>query len=417
MKKYSGLIVCMLTLGLTPNGIAQLDLPEWEPGFNWAILTYLDVNMKDPESTDQIDMIIEDDAPDYQCRSMETRQLTRGEMKEYNVYRLVYAGMVSGEGIADVDLFDMEIPIELRNGTQTGEMWVDTETLGTVYNSRFITADLWADYLFSWRQVGTIEIAFTEEYEPARDCIRFPVEVGNQWSEAMTLFFYGRYYITYDIGSGPQTMEDTFDDFVLFNIDFDVMTMESYKTWNVIRIEGSGAEWDGSLLARYADIARNYAFFSMTDLEMPDQGLLLRELRMDLMDFDLTAFPTPTPSPTPDPAQSGTTLHLNSDSFSRGDTFRLSRTLVNAGSSINVDEFILLDVYGAFWFWPEWTESITWRQRVLDTGSIYPDEVVLTFVWPDVDGSAEDLRFWAALLDHDSRELFGVYDVVTWAYR
>ena len=416
--KRGSILIGWLFLSIWTAGVsAESELPFWEPGYSWAIETLLDVNMKDPDSTDQIDMIIEDDAPDYICQSIDMRRLTRGEMREYEVYRLGYSGTVTGTGTADVDIFDTEIPLELRNGNQTGEMWVDTTTLGTVYNSRFITGDLWAYYLFTWRQVGRLEISFTEEYQPARDCIRFPVEVGNQWQDSVSLFVYGRYFVTYDVGSGEETQEHVFDDIVQFDMSYHVTATETYKTWPVYRIEGTDPGWEGSLLARYAPDARNYAFFSMTDLEMPEHGLLIRELRMDLHDFDLTPFPTPTPSPTPDPSQSGTTLHLNAGVFLKGDTFRLSRTLVNAGGSIVVDEYIILDVYGSYWFWPEWGTAASCRQRTLGSMSIYPDEVVLTFVWPDVEGSAENLRFWSAMLDHATQELFGTYDMVAWGYR
>ena len=407
-----GLLICTI-----PHAGAATELPVWEPGFWWSLQTHLDFHVEDPDTGDRADMVIDDDAPRYTCESIETRTLTRGQMMTYDVYRLRFSGLLSGSGTADVDLTDIEIPLELRNGTIIGETWIDVDTLGTVYTNRFITAELYAYIFFTWQKVGDAEIAITEEYEPVRDTVHFPVDTGNTWTDTMTLFTYGRYAVEYDMGSGPQQEEGTFDDSITLTVDFNVSGTETYKTWECYLIDGVSQGNPGDFLARYAPVVRNNAYLSMMNISLPEQGLLLREMTQELMDYDLTPAPTPTPSPTPDPGVTGVTLHLNNDMFEERDLFHLSRTVVNSGPETVVDEYVLLDVFGQYWFWPGWSAAGDYQRRTLAGGTVYAPATLLAFEWPQVSGEVNGLRFWAALLETSTQDLFGEYDMIEWGYR
>jgi hypothetical protein len=406
---FSALSVC-----LNP-AYADVSLPEWNPGYWWSIQTTFDVEMHDPDSSNQIEMIIQDDAPVYECLGLESRQMTKGDMNVYDVYVLDFDGSVSGQGTAHVDLFDFPVPIEMREGHQMGETWVDADSLGTVYTSRIFTGELWANIFFIWQRVGDIHIHFTEEYEPPRDALSFPLAVGNQWQQDITLFYYGDFELNYDMGDGPETIQGDFDDAATFDLQFEVVGIETYKGWVTFRVEAADVAWTGQLTARYAEESFNYAYLSLTELEMQDQGIVLNELTLDLIEFGFESPPNPTP--TPDYSQTGITLHLNRTMFEQGDMFRLSRTLVNTGSAITIDEYIILDVYGSFWFWPEWSESVSFQTRTLPLMGVYNDEVALTFVWPVTEGSADNLQFWGAMLDPAAQTIYGEYDVISWGYK
>lgn len=396
------------------DALADETLPQWSENNWWTIQTHLDVFIKDPDSGDSLDMVIDDDAPQYTCQGKVSRTLTRGSKLTYDVYWQTYEGTITGEGTADVSLTDVEIPIELRNGTVTGETWVDTQSLGTVFTSRFITADLWAYYLFSWQKVGTAEIAISEEFEPERDLINFPLAVGNSWSQSITQFTYGRYIVDYDVGSGPQHMEDSFENETTFPLTFNIPGTEDYKSWLTYRSIGTAPDWSGQITSRYAPVAKNHAYVSMTNIDIPEDGILIREITTDLHDFDVTG---PAPTPTPDPDEPGLSLHLNKDLFTADDAFNLSCTVVNNGNSIDVDQYILLDVYGLFYFWPGWSETVDFQSRNLEQTTVYPAENVLAFTWPEVDGSATGIQFWGALLESQNQQLFGSYDVIQWGWQ
>ncbi len=124
--------------------------------------------------------------------------------------------------------------------------------------------------------------------------------------------------------------------------------------------------------------------------------------------------PTATPSPWDTPADSPTPLSsatptsppeeitydliLNADRFGPGDAFSLTRSAVNSGSSRPVFEIIVLDVYGSYYFWPEWTPELQGIESVLLHG--VSTIVVLQFTWPSGDvGHASNLWFWGGCVD------------------
>ncbi len=402
----------VLAVTITSTVIAGVELPEWFPGYWWSIQTRLDVSGKDSENANQVDMVFVDNAPRYTCMGTAKRRLTRGLQRTYDVYELQYSGTLTGEGTVNLEGFGSGIPVQLRNGAHIGETWVDVKTLGTVYSTRRITGDLWMYSLFSWRRVGNLIVELTEEYEPPRDVLNFPIAVGNRWTDNITLYYYGYYEANYDLGFGADTLTDEFDDSQNFALEFDVVGTEMFESWQTYRIEGSDPSWNGRFMARYADSAKNLASFTMTDIEAPDQRFTIHELVMELTGCNTDA----TPPPTPDPSRSGVMLHLSKSFLTPADLFRLSCTLVNAGSEASVDHFVILDVYQNYWFWPEWSESLSFATKTVAPNSVYPDDVLLTFIWPDTEGVVHDLRFWSAMLHHTTQEIFGDYDVITWGY-
>jgi len=80
---------------------------------------------------------------------------------------------------------------------------------------------------------------------------------------------------------------------------------------------------------------------------------------------------------------------------------------------------VFLDIgTGDYWFWPSWVhfpptfdaESIT-----LESGErIY--EIIPRFQWPSGGGEADNLRFWAAILDFDLTRVIGEMGSWTFSY-
>ena len=405
-------VFMVMALMMTSTVIAAVELPEWFPGYWWSIQTRLSVTGQDAGNANQVDMVFVDDAPRYTCIGTAKRSLTRGSQQKYDVYELQFSGTLTGKGTAKMDGLGSNIPVELRNGTHVGETWVDINTLGTVYSTRRITGDLWIYTLLSWRHVGDLTVELTEEYEPPRDVLNFPVAVGNRWTDSITLYYYGYYEANYDLGFVADTLTDSFDDSQTFELEFNVVGTDMFKSWQTYRIEGADPVWNGQFIARYADSAKHLASFSMTDIEAPEQRFTIHELAMELTGCNTDAIPPPTP----DPSRSGVMLHLSKSYLMPEDLFRLSCTVVNAGAEKAVDLFVILDVYQNYWFWPDWSESLAFATRTLDSKSVYPDEVLLMFTWPYVEGVAHDLRFWGAMLYHSTLEIFGDYDVISWGY-
>lgn len=122
--------------------------------------------------------------------------------------------------------------------------------------------------------------------------------------------------------------------------------------------------------------------------------------------------PTPTPYSPPDPQID---ISLNQTTYHAGDLFRLSLTINNSQRYLAVDQFVILDVWGIYYFSPQWTTDLDWVTRMLDPTSPVHD-TILEFVWPSGAGSAHGLRFWAALCQTGNLTLLGEIDTCDFAF-
>jgi len=98
-----------------------------------------------------------------------------------------------------------------------------------------------------------------------------------------------------------------------------------------------------------------------------------------------------------------------------GTEFQLIREIHNTtASDMTADEYLLLDVYGQYWFAPGWTQEVD----VIYTGAhagTTDFEIPLSFTWPDVSGSATDIRFWGGIVASGTSNLLD-YDMVTFEW-
>lgn len=131
---------------------------------------------------------------------------------------------------------------------------------------------------------------------------------------------------------------------------------------------------------------------------------------------DPTPSPTPeepTPSATPDTGRHGLDLILNDSMFYDGMTFHLEMILTNTtASDIPVDVYIVLDVYGSYWFWPSWDVILDSRPDVLEAGESVR-ETILEFEWPEYKGNFDDIFIWGATLAAGTSDLVGEVDYVS----
>jgi hypothetical protein len=97
-------------------------------------------------------------------------------------------------------------------------------------------------------------------------------------------------------------------------------------------------------------------------------------------------------------------LDLNQDVYYPGDPFVFGTDVRNPGEAPQAaDQYILLDVYGDYYFWPSWGRDVDKEQRIFPPGQTL--KLILDIIWPDGVGEAFGLGFWGALLRPDTVEL------------
>jgi len=141
-----------------------------------------------------------------------------------------------------------------------------------------------------------------------------------------------------------------------------------------------------------------------------------------------TGSPAPTESPestpdsgTPTPGMecqdTGVTLILPQTAFTAGDVFSLEAEVCNATAAPFTSNplFVILDVYGQYWFAPAWTRSINYYVRELRPGTTLIT-VLPAFAWPANAGAASGIVFWAALTDPSMTAILGLFDHAEFAF-
>jgi len=107
-------------------------------------------------------------------------------------------------------------------------------------------------------------------------------------------------------------------------------------------------------------------------------------------------------------------LLLNGEMFTAGDTFDLTTHVWNPSIEYPVDEYLMLEVYGSYWFYPSWSQDLDVQRRLLDPGDNY--QTIMRFTWPEVNGSASGLHFFYVLAKPGTFEIVSNLAVVTFGY-
>lgn len=89
--------------------------------------------------------------------------------------------------------------------------------------------------------------------------------------------------------------------------------------------------------------------------------------------------------------------------FTGGDEFALISQPTSADPYFQtLYTFVVLDVYGQYWFWnggTGWTEDLAWHERTYDPHTIAEDVSILEFTWPENTGSASGIYFHSLTTD------------------
>ncbi len=131
--------------------------------------------------------------------------------------------------------------------------------------------------------------------------------------------------------------------------------------------------------------------------------------------YDATPTSPPQPTATPTPGPRSIDIFCNQPIYQAGDLFHLWTFINNPAPGLEVDEYILLDVWGEYWFWPSWTQEMDYVNRVLEPWTTY-EETILEFEWPSGAGEAYGIVFWAAIFHAGTFDFAGDYGMCSFGW-
>ena len=145
-------------------------------------------------------------------------------------------------------------------------------------------------------------------------------------------------------------------------------------------------------------------------------------MRMDAQLKGPAAFTaTPTPLVTPTPLATATpeiiwyTFEMPDTQLQNGDLFLINRHCGNPEpGDYDVDEYIILDIQGIYWFWPSWNQTgdcLNWTLA----GNSADHAEILKFQWPQIDMALSGIRFWGGMVEHETVNLMA-YTWVDWGF-
>ncbi len=125
--------------------------------------------------------------------------------------------------------------------------------------------------------------------------------------------------------------------------------------------------------------------------------------------------PTPTATPTSGCNELGVTLYMPAHEFETNDICSCKVTVCNPGPDTYTDVplFVILDVYGTYFFWPGFTNELDYRKIAVGLNSA-DVEILPEFEWPAGSGSADNILWYAAMTNPEMTDLFG--DMDTWTF-
>ncbi len=126
--------------------------------------------------------------------------------------------------------------------------------------------------------------------------------------------------------------------------------------------------------------------------------------------------PTPAPTSTPQEEMFTVALHLNANMFTEFDPFILQLEINNRTTQdYMIDQYVILDVYGMLFFHPNWTEQPDYV-RYFVSENYHELVTLLSFIWPQNAGTAQNLTFYAGCVNSETYELVGNIDAIQFGY-
>lgn len=82
---------------------------------------------------------------------------------------------------------------------------------------------------------------------------------------------------------------------------------------------------------------------------------------------------------------------------------------------VDLQKFIILDVYGSYYFYPRWTTELDYLPLTVTDGYEHSG-TIFDFTWPEFDGTAHGIVFWAGIFNPETGSIGG-YSALGFGYK
>lgn len=370
------------------------------------------------------------------------------------VYVLGFQTAVTGTGHISITtplVFDADL--EVRSASASGEMLIRTSDLNPVGIAMNVSGRLWARLFGTWVDIGqlTVDSLFLEMC-PFLPDLQWDLYVGRTWNESCTIFLTGQVIgdlvflgipVSFTMNLGSETE---------FAFSGGCTRREPINTCDTYRVELANTIGPGTMIHNYCSDSTIlwYSLKRMLDFQFTttDGLFIIEELAWNVSDgyhalqrtptaFPPTETPLPEPTVTPKPPTATATptlpptltptavptgeatpvikLLLNQTVYHAGDEFLLMAILGNDGPSVWADEYIVLEVLGLYYFWPDWGAGEEYYRSISMPTGYHDEQSILYFQWPNGAGALDGLVFHAALMEAGTFDFF-CYDFVRFRF-
>lgn len=393
MAKIGGISLTMVIL-LTTSGLADsATLPQWSENDWFEVDQVLSLQGSLETQTFFLELYLA--SVQWTVTSREIRELPHCGPIE--VYVLTFAETeLSGAGhftITDPVLLDVEI--QIRNGSASGELLVRTDNLNPVAYRLSGSGQVYAFYFGNWMDIGMISLSnLLLEFCPFLEDVQWPLSVGRTWTSTTLMYITG--YLEADLVffGVPYDYRYDFNHEQTFTFTGGCTGMEEFGGCETYRIDLENTLGPGSMITHYCPDANIlwYKRKSLVDFYFEEQqgqgSITLNELT-----WNVRAGYHQQPTPTPLPSDALTcTLELNQTTYYPDDWFLLLAKVWNpTDHAIETDLYILLQVFDTYFSYPTWEEC--WSS-LLATPMIFEPGLttieILNFTWPSGAGTLRD---------------------------
>jgi len=99
-----------------------------------------------------------------------------------------------------------------------------------------------------------------------------------------------------------------------------------------------------------------------------------------------------------------------------GDRFVLQIHIQNNSLNLlTLQQYLLLEVLGLFYFYPAWMDSAEYVVREFSPG-YQSTEILYDFIWPDNCSTTDPLKFWLGYFDPQTQSIAGSIDSVSFGF-